>query len=286
TAKNTSRPFFMLSKKRGKSMKWLRSLVVCACFIIVGGGWVVVSRATSSQDPIGLSLFFQNGQMAPLTLVGDAPRYLQEIDLVATVTTFTDEGIQPVINNSDLSALDWSGVTMVEEDWRPGLDGVTFTRQRFYRGAKWMNQSSQFLVFPTDNAGNQVGDPLIAYAGSDDRWGPADDGFVRRFVARQIATGCPAVGNCTGATFTAQGLVQLRDALQADKRARFIPTAATRLTLMWTEDDQRLRTVEIAYASPSDFLFGYGFQVSLEPVSIPGNGSYYVPGEQVSFRVT
>jgi predicted CXXCH cytochrome family protein len=29
-----------------------------------------------------LSLLLQNGAMAPLTLVGDAPRYLQEIDLV------------------------------------------------------------------------------------------------------------------------------------------------------------------------------------------------------------
>src|SRR5262249_49937364 len=43
--------------------------------------------------------------------------------------------------------------------------------------------------------------------------------------------------------------------------------------------------VEIAQASPSDFPFGYGLQVSLAPVSTPANGSFYAPGEAVSFRV-
>ena len=266
-------------------MKRFRSLIVPAFFIIAVGGWVAISRATSSQNPIGLSLFFQNGQMAPLTLVGDAPRYLQEIDIVTTVTTATDEGIGPVIHNSEFSALDWSGVAQVEEDWRPAGDG-TFTRQRFYRGAKWMEQPSQFLVFPTDSDGNEVGEPLIAYAGSDDSWGPGDDGFVRRFVARQIATSCPAVGDCTGASFTAQGLVQLRDALHTNRRARPIPAEATRLTLKWTVDNQTSRDVEINRASLADFLYGYGFQISLDQISTPANGSFYVPGEDVSFRLT
>jgi hypothetical protein len=118
----------------------------------------------------------------------------------------------------------------VEEDWRPAGD-ETFTRQRFYRNARWMQQASQFIVFPTDNSGRPVGVPLIAHAGEDNRSRSSDDGFVRRFVARQIATGCPAVDDCTGATFTAQGLVQLRDALHAERRAHGISRTATHLTL-------------------------------------------------------
>src|SRR5262245_611131 len=120
-------------------------------------------RGAGIAEPIGLSLFFQNGAMAPLTLVGDAPRFLQEIDITAAVTTSTAEGITPLMRTSEFSSLDWTGVTQVEEDWRPAGDG-TFTRQRFYRGAAWMEQASKFLVFPTDNTGMQVGDPLSANA--------------------------------------------------------------------------------------------------------------------------
>src|SRR5262249_56196339 len=106
------------------------------------------------------------------------------------------------------------------------------------------------------------------------------------FGAGRMGAGWPAVGDCAGATFTAQGLVQLRDALHADKRARGIPPEATQLTLEWTEDEQNVRTVTIAHAAPSDFLFGYGFQVSFESVSTPAIGSHSVPGENVLFLVT
>jgi predicted CXXCH cytochrome family protein len=232
-----------------------------------------------------LSLLFQNGVMAPLTLAGTAPRYLKEIDLVATVPTPSDQGIQPLIDHCELSSLDWTGIQMVEEDWRPAGDG-TFIRQRFYRKARWMERPSHFLVTPTDDVGQPVGPPLRAYAGQDDRFTGADDGFVRRFVARQTAFGCPAQGDCTGAAFVAQGLVQLRGALQAEDRARTIPANATRLALRWSEQPAVDRTVQIAHAAPEDFPYGYGFQPSLAAIDPPANGSHYVPGETVRFRVT
>jgi len=143
------------------------------------------AQGLETASPIGLSLFFQNGAMAPLTLVGDAPRYLQEIDITATVTSPTDEGVTPLIHTSEFSSLDWTGVTQVEEDWRPAGDG-TFTRQHFYRGAAWMEQASKFLVFPTDSTGTQVGPPLIANAGKDDRLGLTDDGFAHLEKDREV----------------------------------------------------------------------------------------------------
>ncbi|HWN42721.1 MAG TPA: hypothetical protein VNW71_10900 [Thermoanaerobaculia bacterium] len=60
-----------------------------------------------------MSLLFQNSAMAPLTLVGDAPRYLREIDLVATVPTASDQGIQPLIDDSELASLDWTGAPVI-----------------------------------------------------------------------------------------------------------------------------------------------------------------------------
>lgn len=273
-------------RRKGLMIKGILGLGFC-----VGLGCLGLGLAADSQDPkkistapVGLSLLFQNSAMAPLTLVGDAPRYLLEIDLVATVPTAGDQGIQPLIDDSEFSSLDWTGIEMVEEDWRPAGDG-TFIRQRFYRNARWMEHSSLFLVTPTDDDGHAVGAPLRAHAGTDDRLNNADDAFVRRFVARQSAFGCPAHGDCTGATFVAQGLVQLRVALQPEHQARTIPAEATRLSLQWTEQAGLRRTVQVAHAAPEGFPFGYGFQPALEAVNPPANGSYYVPGETVQLRV-
>lgn len=246
---------------------------------------LTASAHDGDADPVGLSLLFQNSTMAPVTLAGAAPRYLQEIDLVASVPSQEDQGIQPLMANSELSSLDWSGVKMVEEDWRPAGDG-TFIRQRFYRSARWMERPSHFRVVPTNGAGRSVGSPLLADAGKDDHLGSSDDAFVRRFVARQSAFGCRAQGDCTGATFVAQGLVQLRIALKAGQRARTIPPEATKLALWWSEQPAVLRTVVVTHASPADFPYGYGFQTSLDVINPPANGRYYVPGETVRFRAT
>lgn len=260
-------------------------LVPCGCLVLVG---VLVQQgqgAGTAPEPVGLSLLFQNGAMAPVTLVGDAPRYLQEIDVVATVPTPSDQGIQPLLDSSELASLDWTGVEMVEEDWRPAGNG-TFIRQRFYRKARWMEQPSVFLVTPTDDAGRPVGPPLRAYAGKNNQLSNADDGFVRRFTARQSAFGCPAQGDCTGATFVVEGFVQLRSALQAEQNARTIPAQATRLALQWSEQPDVRRIVPVTHAAPSDFPYGYGFQPDLEAINPPANGSHYVPGETVRFQVT
>jgi hypothetical protein len=272
-------------RRKGLMIKGILAAGLCT-----GLGFLSLGLASDFQDntasaaPVGLSLLFQNGAMAPITLAGDAPRYLQEIDLVATVPTADDQGIQPLIDNSEFSSLDWTGVEMVEEDWRPAGDG-TFIRQRFYRKARWMERSSLFLVTPTDDEGRAVGAPLRAYAGTE-RLTNADDAFVRRFVARQSAFGCPSQGDCTGAAFVAQGLVQLRVALHPGQQARTIPAEAARLSLQWTEQANLRRTVQVAHAAPEDFPYGYGFQPALEPVNAPANGTHYMPGETVRFRVS
>jgi len=237
---------------------------------------------------VGLSLLFQDGAMAPVALVGTAPRYLQEIDLVASAPSPVDRGIQPLLESGELASLDWSGVARIEEDWRPAGDG-TFIRQRFYRHARWMEEASRFQLVPTDEAGRPVGPPLLAEAATAGRPGPRDDFFVRRFVARQTTYGCRAEGDCAGATkFVAEGLVQLRDALQASRRARPIPPQATRLALLWSAQPGKLRTVQVTHAAPADSPYGYGFQVTLEVIDPPGppaNHHYWMPGDTVRFRV-
>jgi hypothetical protein len=237
------------------------------------------------DDPVGLSLFVRDGQPDPLRIISGPERYMQEMDIVASAVTADDEGIDPLIDSGDLSGLDWSGIDLVDEEWRPSADG-TFIRQRFYRGAAWMEDPSWFVVFQADDDGILDKPPIRAFAGFDDFRTALDDGFVRRFDARQIATGCPAIGDCEGATqFVAQGLVQLRDALHADHDARKISKKATRLLVSWSADSS-IREIPVEQVSDDDAEFGYGFEPRLDVVSAPANGQYFVPGESFTVRLS
>lgn len=257
---------------------------VCGCGPSASdGGFAVSEQALSaSEPPVGLSLFFSNGQMAPIHLLGNAPRYLQEIDIAESVTSTSDAGIQPLIASSSLSTLDWSGIVQTEENWVPSFDG-TFTRERYYRDARWMEVPSTFVVVAVDANGQEVGSSIVAHAGSDDVRKDSDDGFVRRFVARQLAVGCPTFGNCSGATFKAEALVQFRDALDPESDARTISPSAAALHLSFSQLPERIYSVDVLRQSAD---VGHGFSVELEPSSTPANGAYYMPGESVSFRIT
>ncbi len=243
-----------------------------------------ISMACWAAEPVGLSVFFQNGQSAPIKLIGNDRRFLQEVDItVSSAPSSTDLGIQPIQQSGEFAGLNWNGIQLAEEDWRPDGAGK-FTRQRFYRGARWMKNPSSFQLWPMNASGVRIGLPLFAFAGLDEFRTPADDGFVRRFVARQIALGCPAVNNCSGATFIAQGLVQWRHNLRAEHRDLPIPAAASKLCLVWTEQPAACREVAVIQAAASPL--GYGFVPSLSVVNPPANGSYYQPGEAVTFRIT
>jgi hypothetical protein len=239
---------------------------------------------TAPAAPVGLSLFFSNGAAAPKLLIGNRPRFAQEIDLVESVPTATDEGVQPLVQGSRVSALDWSGVQQVEELWVPAQDG-TFTRERYFRGARWMTQPSTFRLSALGLHGNPLGAPWVVEAGRDDRWRASDDAFVRRFVARQSAFGCPSIGDCAGATYLAEALIQLRDALHPEADARSIPPGTRELRLSWNRLPGQDYVVEVQRVSAAEAGFDYGFRVGLERASQPANGLFYEPGESVSFRI-
>ena len=250
----------------------------------------------SDATPVGLSLWFEDGEVrlenrAPKTLAlyGDVPRYVEELDITARIDSTTDLGIEPLKHSGDMARLDWRGVVQVDEDWRPelGSNPRTYTRSRFYRKAKWMERSSVFKVTPVDDRGRPVGPPILEHAGSDDQWRSSDDGFVRRFDARQITRGCRAIGDCTGATsFTAQGLAQIRNAMHAQQRARTIPMTATKLELSWSEDPTHDRYVNIERKAFSETPYRYGFKLDVEVISQPANGQFFTPGEGFDFRIT
>lgn len=255
---------------------------------------VAVEESALAAAPVGLSLWWADGEVRLMSgavktvdLYEDPPRYLQELDLSAQAITPVDQGIDPVRTGGDLAGLDWRGVEQTDEDWRPeGNFPTTYTRTRIFRGAKWMERASAFVLFAVDKHDLPVGAPIIELAGRDDALAPSDGAFVRRFLARQVVQGCRAIGDCSNATsFLAQALVQYRDALHPE-RAQRIPDRATKLKLFWTEDVTRVRSVNIRHRRFSETPYRYGFVPQIEVVTPPANGQYFVPGEGFDFRIT
>jgi hypothetical protein len=269
----------------------MRSLVVLvpllASCAVDGADPTPAPQLDIAAQPVGLSLWFQNGTMTPTTIYGDVPRYMQEIDVVDSVTTTDDEGATPALGL--LPGVDWTGLHFIEEDWRAPGDG-TWTRQRFYRGAAWMIEPSVFAALPVDNLGLPVGAPILFDAGTDQHWNKLlDDGFVRRFEVRQIVLGCQAQGDCSNATaFQVQAFAAVRQEQHPTFVAQSIPERATGIRLLWTAEHATRtappnRTVAITHAESTGIT--YGFQPTIALAAPPANGSYFLPGDTISVRV-
>ena len=255
-------------------------------FVLLGTVGLIAIGQVGPRPAVGLSLMFNNGSAAPLQLFGNYPRFPQELDLVATSpASRADRGIDPLRESGEFSDLDWTGAELVDELWRPNADG-TFLRQRFYRNAAWMKRTSTFLLTPVDVTGAPTGSPIPISAGDDDGRQSSDDGWVRRFVARQIAGPCPKRGDCTGATFTAQALVQWRFAQDVARVARPVPLSTRQFRLYWSEQPARTRSVDVRFEGEDKVPYGYGLQPQLEVVGRPRNGLFFQPREDVTVRMT
>jgi hypothetical protein len=227
--------------------------------------------------------------MRPVTSYGNPPRYVNEIDIVASTPSKTDDGIDSLRQSGPYAKLDWTGVKLVEEDWRMSADG-TFQRQRFFRNARWMNESSRFLLYAVDTGGKRLGSPVMLNAGADDRVADRaadqDDFFVRRFAARQVATGCKTGSDCSHARFTAELLVQVRYNRNLEARTITFPQETAALGLEWSQNPALRYKVAVQRRDPGSVPYGYGFQVSLDLAAPPANQRYFLPGEPVKLRAT
>ena len=268
------------------AFRW--TLVLCLeAGLFAGAAMAQTATGPASAPMAGLSLFFQNSSMRPFLVVRGPTRFLDEIDVVATTpATTTDEGLTPLMTNSEMARLDWTGVSLAEEVIVPNGDG-TFKRERQYRNAAWMDNANSFSVAMLDVHGNKVGATLAANAGTDaGKIEPeSSGGWVRRFNARQVANPCTSPTDCTGATYFTQGLAQWRHNLQPRESAAPIAPQATALQLSWNQDPGHPRTVAIDQAPAQSFRFGYGFALKLTAVTPPANNSFYQAGDTVRFRV-
>ncbi len=242
-------------------------------------------KGTTTPKPVGLAIEIENGVGVPLDLRAGQTFYIDQIDVRASTFAGVDEDVAGLDASGDFANLPWHGVAREEEAVQilPSTAGQ-FTRVRFYRGAAWMRNSSSFTITQVDEHGLPTAPPTLVHVGADGQRLPNEDFFVRRFRALQWTYDCPLPDDCTGATqFEEEALVELRHA--TDKKPLFrIQPQTTALRVGWSMKPGAAYTVPITQST--SLPFEYGLSVELQPLTPTGPSGYYLPGQDVSFRVS
>ncbi|HEY0255739.1 MAG TPA: hypothetical protein VGC41_29620, partial [Kofleriaceae bacterium] len=147
-------------------LKYLALFAVAACTADPGvvtdeqeisWGGLPGPGATTIHTPIGLALDIEDGTPVPLKARKNQTFFINEIDMRAHITATVDEGVAGLAHAGDFANLDWRGIANVDESfvYLPNNDG-TFTRRRFFREARWMNDPSAFVIEQIDAKGHLV----------------------------------------------------------------------------------------------------------------------------------
>lgn len=243
------------------------------------------AQYTTTSTPVGLAIEIENGMGAPLDVRAGQTFYINQIDIRAAIHTSVDEGVDGLETSGDFATVPWNDVQFEEQEFQilPGPEGK-FTRSRFYSGAEWMTAPSFFTVAQIDEHGHLTDWPILVNAGRDAHQHPADDFFVRRFRAIQWTRDCPSSTDCSGATqFEEEALIELRNTMDQHPTFQLKPST-TALRVRWSMKPFMPYVIPLnQVASPP---YDYGLSIDLEALTPPGPGGYYLPGQDVTFRIT
>lgn len=251
----------------------------------VSSGAFPASGPTTAATPIGVALDVEDGVALPLKIRSGQRFYIQQIDLRAHVDRAVDDGVAALAALGDFADLDWAGTRFVDESFvsAPNPDG-TFTRRRLYRQARWMDETSRFVIEQLDAAGHHRGEPLIVDTGRSHLRTDTDSFFVRRLRAIQWANDCASRSDCSHArSFMAEALVELRHANGPNPHVALDP-ATTQLRVTWSANHHHTYTIPVEQvASPT---WDYGFVIDLAVTTPPGPGGVYAPGQRLAVEFT
>jgi len=243
------------------------------------------STPTTADTPIGLAFEIEDGAGKPLKVRSGQTFYINQIDLRAHIDASVDEGVSGLEANGDFKGIDWCGVRQVDQEFvlLANPDG-TFTRRRFFRHARWMDEPSRFTVEQIDERGRAVAPPVSVESGVEDRRRPSDGFFDRRFRAIQWTNDCASTTDCTGAgSFMEEALVELRYALHPDQTFRVRHNAAA-LRVTWSLRPHAPYVVPMTQVTAPEF--DYGFDIDVKPTTPARGDGTYAPGSDVEFQIT
>ncbi len=241
--------------------------------------------AADPPPPIGLALDIKNGTSAPLRLHAGRTFYLELVDISTTITSSIDEGVSGLKRSGDFATAFWGGLQYEEEETAQLPDALgRFTRSRFYRGAAWMKAPSVIAIQQLDVQGKPVDFPLIVPIGKDDKSKASDHFFVRRLRAIQRTLGCVAPKSCVGATeFEEEAVVELRNALDQDSTFT-LDTRTKALRVRWSANPLHPYVIPVEQVTAP--IYDYGFRIDVDTLTPPGPQGYFLPGQELTFRLT
>jgi Cytochrome c7 and related cytochrome c len=236
-------------------------------------------------NAVGLALDVDNGIGTPVSVKRGQKFYVNQLDLRASVSAATDDGITQLTQHGDFASLDWDHVAYRDIDYTllPAPDGF-FSRRRYFDGADWMERPSLFFIVPTDAHDRPTGLPIILSTGSNRTRSILDGFFVRRLRAIQWTDDCvaPNDAGCTGGDrFSAEGLVELRWATPRQQTFTLSPST-TGLRVFWTEKPGSYVIPVTQVAQPN---YAYGFGIDVTALTPPQPNGTYAPGTDITFRV-
>lgn len=240
---------------------------------------------TDENTPIGLALEIDQGAGVPIRVRAGQRLFIDQIDIRAAIDTDVDEGVAGLDHEGDFAALDWRGVRFEEQEFVgiPNPDG-TFTRRRFYRGARWMRKGSFFLITQVDAYGRPTAWPWIVNIGKDSRRRPFDSFFVRRLRAIQWTFDCAGPDDCSTAhQFQEEGLVEVRHS-EGRRRVARLRSDTAALRVRWSLNPRNAYEVPVEQVDDPDY--DYNFAMNVDTVTPPGPGGVYAPGTDIKFRFT
>jgi len=239
-----------------------------------------------STGAVGLALEIDNGQGVPLRVRRGQRFYLNQIDLRATTTATTDEGVSGLSQRGDLEDLPWTGTKLVDQEFvlSPNADG-TFTRRRFYRGSKWMDERSEVTVQARDASGAPLGRPMTYKVGTESERRSSDDFFDRRLRAVQWTYDCTTPQSCAGAkSFEEEALVELRYAMHPERTFELSPRTAS-LDVSWSAK-RGCGAYRVPVTQIESPTYAYGFSIDLDATTPPRADGTYAPGSDIGYRIT
>jgi len=236
---------------------------------------------TGRPDAVGLDLAVENGVGRPIRLIPGRQYFIDLIDLIATLEGDVDEGIDGLRTESFLSPLDWRGLGLFREEWLPADGG--WMRRTTYRDAAWMTGPQSFTLERLNGQGDPAGDPIILDAGSAWEQSPFDAFAIRRPAVLQTATSCPEEGDCSGATFTQEGLFQVRNGGPDQSETFSIDEEISELRLTWSLLPSAPFTIPVSFEwSPA---FDYGLHIDAVAIGLTKLDAIE-PGDSITVRLT
>ncbi|HEY6033587.1 MAG TPA: hypothetical protein VIV58_04985 [Kofleriaceae bacterium] len=250
----------------------------------ISWGGLPAPGPTTIRTPVGLALDIEDGVAVPLKARKNQTFYINQIDMRAHIETAVDEGVDGLASAGDFKNLDWRGISDVDQSfvYLPNNDG-TFTRRRFFREARWMNQPSAFLIEQLDARGRLLAVPIVVDTGLLSVRTDIDSFFTRRLRAIQWTNDCASKTDCsTAKSFEEEALVELRYA-NGSRPGFQLDSATTQLRVTWTANREAYTVPVQQVAQPE---WDYGLGIDLKVQTPPAADGTYHAGQQLAVQFT